>query len=191
MSDNLKKWEILSSEIVFDTKWFKIRKDKVLLPNGTIYGEYYVKERSDWAAIFGLTEDRELLLLRTYKHGSRSMVYELPSGSINEGEEPRDAIKRELLEETGFILDDADLIKVGMVLVDPTYVQANQHIFIGKNIKKMRHADKNPREIFQINFIPRNEILTFLLNNLNSFPESQIANILLSLDFLNKTNFLE
>jgi NADH pyrophosphatase NudC (nudix superfamily) len=91
-----KKWEVLESTYILKTEWFKIRKDTVKIPNGTIYPDYYVKERPDWVAIYGLTDSKEVILLRTYKHGSKSLIYELPSGSIDENETSEDAVKREL-----------------------------------------------------------------------------------------------
>lgn len=189
MKIELKKWELLSSEYVFSTKWFKIRKDKVRLPNGKIYTDYYVKERNDWALIFCLTEENQLILLRTYKHGSRSFIYECPSGSIEPGEDPEDAIIRELKEETGFSVERSNLFKLGSIPVDPVYVQAHLHIFVGIKAKKKYPKDNNPLEISEIHFLAANEIMNFIRDNLGSFPESQIAGIFLALDFLQRKNW--
>ncbi len=186
MKKELKKWDLLSSECVFSTKWFKIRKDKVRLPNGEIYSEYYVKERPDWALLFCLTEEDQVLLLRTYKHGSQSFVYECPAGSLEPGEVPTAGILRELKEETGFSVTTENLFKVGTVLVDPVYVQANLHIFLGVKAKKIYETDYDPKEIFDIHFLPQGEIIDFIHENMASFPESQIAGIFLALDFLKR-----
>jgi len=186
MKKEIIKWELLESEYVLTTKWFKIRKDKVRLPNGKIYTEYYVRERPDWVLIFCLTEDAQLILLRTYKHGSQCFVYELPSGSIEADENPHEAVLRELKEETGFTVDRADLFKVGSVLVDPVYTQAHLHIFVGIKAKKIKTVEYNPLEMFEIHFIPPVSVLDVIRGNMGAFPDSQIAGIFLALDFIER-----
>ncbi|MBF0607491.1 MAG: NUDIX hydrolase [Candidatus Magnetobacterium sp. LHC-1] len=182
------KWEILGSEYVFSTKWFKIRKDRVKLPDGQIYDEYYVKERRDWAAVFCLTDDDRIILTKTYKHGSQKIIYELPSGSIEDNETPAEGIIREIREEIGYHVDINGLKKIGVVLVDPTYVQARLHIFFSRDVKKVYTPEDNPLEIFEICLVNKADIRNLIWNNLESFPESQVACILLALDYMERSD---
>lgn len=184
--DDIGGWEILDSSYVFSTKWFKIRKDTVKLPCGTIVQDYYVKERSDWAAIFCMTSNLDVLLTKTYKHGSRSLIYELPSGSIDENESPKEAIIRELREETGYCAVDANIQKIGIMRVDPTYTQANQHLYLASDVTKVFEPENNPVEKRIIQLIPHTDILKFVWDHLEMFPESQVANIHLAVSYLNR-----
>lgn len=181
---NLTKWDILESEYVLETNWFKIRKDKVRLPDGTVYDEYYVKERNDWGALFCLTEDNRFILLETYKHGSQSLIYELPSGSIEAGETPEEGIRRELMEETGYRVKNNQLTQIGQLTVDPTYTQAKMFIFLADQVEKVAEPEPCPREIFKIHLVPLAAAEQFIFEKMGSFPESQVAAILLAKHFM-------
>ena len=65
---------------------------------------FHVIELPDWVTAIALTHDGNIVLVEEYRHGARQTVIELPSGmpSTGPGEPPVAAIKRELLEETGF-----------------------------------------------------------------------------------------
>ena len=52
--------------------------------------------------IVALTRDEHLVLVRQFRHGSRTVTLEIPGGLIDPGETPAQAAGRELLEETGF-----------------------------------------------------------------------------------------
>ena len=46
--------------------------------------------------------DGRVLLIRQYRHAARQFLWELVAGRIDEGESPRKAAARELIEETGY-----------------------------------------------------------------------------------------
>ena len=49
-----------------------------------------------------LKESSELVLIRQYRPPARGYIYEFPAGLIDKGEDPLQAAKRELREETGY-----------------------------------------------------------------------------------------
>ena len=57
---------------------------------------------SDFAVVVAVTEQGELVIERQYRHGIEKVIWELPAGAIEPGEDPQEAAKRELLEETGY-----------------------------------------------------------------------------------------
>ena len=52
--------------------------------------------------VVALTDSGEIILLRMFRFPVEDFVYELPGGSPNKGEALMDAVRRELLEETGY-----------------------------------------------------------------------------------------
>lgn len=61
-----------------------------------------VKRERPAGAVLALTPDRHVILARQYRPGPGRVLLELPGGFIEPGEQPVDAITRELLEETGY-----------------------------------------------------------------------------------------
>ena len=96
------KWQVLSSVYLLKTKWLTVRKDHVRIPSGAEMDDYYVLEYPDWINVIAITEDGKFVMERQYRHGTQTVDYELCAGTVEEGESPIDAAKRELLEETGY-----------------------------------------------------------------------------------------
>jgi ADP-ribose pyrophosphatase len=66
-------------------------------------------------------------LIREYKYAIGRRAWQLPSGSINEGEQPLRAGARELLEETGLIADT--WTPLGLIHPYLTNVASAVHLF--------------------------------------------------------------
>ena len=95
-------WQVKNSEYVLKDRWIKVRADSCLSPNGFPIDPYYVLEYPNWINVFGLTDNNDVLLVKQYRHGVGKTLIELPSGTIEENENPVETAKRELLEETGY-----------------------------------------------------------------------------------------
>ncbi|HEY0380827.1 MAG TPA: NUDIX hydrolase, partial [Candidatus Elarobacter sp.] len=124
----MRPWRIVSSEYRIDTKFLRLRADRVELPSGTIVDEYYVRESLGFCVIFALTADDDVLLVRQYKHGAAQIVTELPAGMIDADESPAACASRELAEETGYTGSPPEFVRT--FLADPTNATAHFHLFI-------------------------------------------------------------
>lgn len=90
----------LDSQRVWECRWYGVRKDRILLPDGS-EGEYNVVETPNAVWIVPVTAAGEVVLLRHYRYPLQRWIWELPAGSLAPGDSPLDAAQRELLEETG------------------------------------------------------------------------------------------
>ncbi|MGB3786653.1 MAG: NUDIX hydrolase [Phormidesmis sp.] len=106
----IQKWKTLSSKMVFDHRWYRLRQDKVALPNGEIVDDYFVSLRPDIATILPITAAEEVVFVRQYRHGIGQVLLELPAGTFETGEDPLVAAQRELREETGYSGNSWELI---------------------------------------------------------------------------------
>ena len=102
MADKDMKWKTLSQKYLIEKPWLTARVDKVQLPTGVIIDEYYVLEYPDWVNTIAITKDGKFVFVRQYRYALGKTVNELCAGVVEKGEDPMDAAKRELMEETGF-----------------------------------------------------------------------------------------
>jgi 8-oxo-dGTP pyrophosphatase MutT (NUDIX family) len=133
-------WQRLDRKTVYDSKFLKVYEDKVRLSNGKVIDDYTVVEKPSIVMIVATDTENNVIVLREYKYAADEMMLVLPAGHKKSDEEPVDAARRELLEETGFgggtfeevgILRDyptKDLHKVYVVRADGVSRQADtQH----------------------------------------------------------------
>ncbi|MDE7410537.1 MAG: NUDIX hydrolase [Paramuribaculum sp.] len=94
--------KVLSSEYLFKRPWLTARKDVLQLPDGRIVPEFYVLEYPSWVNVIAIDREGNFVMVRQWRHGLGILSTELCAGVVEEGEEPLQAAKRELWEETGY-----------------------------------------------------------------------------------------
>ncbi len=141
----LQKWQLLKSAIVFDHKWYKLRKDEVRLPNGAIVDDYFVSVRAEVAIVFPVTATNEVIMVRQYKHGAQEILLEFPGGVFNSNKEPAEAAAmRELQEETGYT--SSQITKLSTVFDNPTKDTNRIHLFLAQNVEKTKNQQLDATE---------------------------------------------
>jgi ADP-ribose pyrophosphatase len=94
-------WRTLQRSYLYRNPWCAFRVDEVMLPDGATI-EYGVLEGGGFASVVPITEGGKVVLVRQWRQPLSSFTLELPSGGVDEGEDPEAAAERELFEETGF-----------------------------------------------------------------------------------------
>lgn len=100
----------LKKETVYQGKKFAFCSDEVLLPNGESSRRDYIAHPGG-VTIAALDENNELYFVRQFRYPYGRVILELPAGTLEKGENPKDAGVRELKEETGAIC--SELISLG------------------------------------------------------------------------------
>ncbi len=128
-------WQEHSAETLLETRVFAVRSLRRTSPRDGNVHEFWVIDPPNWVNVVALTEDGQIVLIDQWRHGSRSVVLEIPGGMRDPGEDALTAAKRELLEETGYASDDWQWI--GEVLPNPA-IQSNRcATFLARNAKKV------------------------------------------------------
>jgi len=143
-------WNVVKSEIVIESPYFRLRCDQIELADGTRVGDYYVRESRGFAVVFAVTPDERVVLVRQYKHGIAQHVLELPAGGIDPGEDARAGAARELAEETGYASDPDDVRLVRTFIAEPTSSNSRFHVFIAHNAQPRTAPHLDPLEDIEI-----------------------------------------
>ncbi|HEX9995681.1 MAG TPA: HAD-IA family hydrolase [Abditibacterium sp.] len=94
-------WRTTGSRAIYDNPWISVREDQVIRPDGKrgIYGAVSMKNRA--IGVLPLHEDGTVTLVGQYRYTMNEYSWEIPEGGCPNDEEPIEAARRELWEETG------------------------------------------------------------------------------------------
>ncbi len=103
-SPTKKQPKVLSSKTVFQGRVFSVTSELVKEPEGIAVHREVVRHGGSVVilAVDGDPNDPRVLLERQYRHAAGKYLWELPAGSLDDGEDALAGGKRELLEETGY-----------------------------------------------------------------------------------------
>jgi 8-oxo-dGDP phosphatase len=94
-------YEVTRSQRKYDGAIIGVRVDTVELP-GRSQAQREVVEHPDSVAVVAVDGLNRVLLIRQYRHPAGKFLWELPAGLCDQaGEQPLEAARRELAEETG------------------------------------------------------------------------------------------
>lgn len=90
----------VSSEKIFDGRILHIRRDTVLLPDGSQAAREVV-DHPGGVCVLALDDENNALLVSQFRYPYEKVLREIPAGKLEYGEDPAKAAVRELKEETG------------------------------------------------------------------------------------------
>lgn len=161
--DDKMKWDVVKSEYLHRRPWLTVRQDAVRLPNGTVYDEYYVLEYPTWINVIALTADGKFVMVKQYRHGLGIVATELCAGVAEEGEQPIDAAKRELLEETGFGGGEWELNMV--ISANPGSQNNLSYSFIARGVERIADQHLDATEDIKVEILTEDEVWEMLVND--------------------------
>lgn len=127
--------------------------------NKTITREKILKGNNDGSAaiILPITEDKKIILAIEPRVFTKETVdIGLPAGYIESFENPIDAAKRELLEETGYESDD--FIYLGSYYQDQGCSSAYNYYYIARSCKKVRSQKLDKDEFIKYILVTSDEL---------------------------------
>jgi ADP-ribose pyrophosphatase len=129
--------ERLETTRLLDGKVFDVDRDKVLMPNGR-HVVVDVIRHAPSAVIAPIPEPGQIILIRQYRYAVNRWLWELPAGSVDEGETPEQAARRECHEEIGQVPDT--IVRLGSMFPTPGYCDEEMFFFRASGLAKPTEA---------------------------------------------------
>jgi len=156
------KYETLSTRLVYENKWLRLREDRIRRPDGND-GIYSVVEREDFAVIVPW-QDGHLTLVEQFRYPIGERTWELPQGTLEARHADTIALARaELQEETGLLA--RDIVPVGKLFQGAGYSNQAGHVFLATGLTQAdtRHDPEEQDMICRA--FPLAEIETMVADN--------------------------
>ena len=123
--------ETTNERRIFDGKIIRVHHDDVTLSNGKETKREIVSHPGG-VGIIGIDENDRILLVRQFRAPYKELVYEIPAGKLELGEDPFEAGKREFEEECGAVAEN--FFSLGQVYPTPGYCGEIIHLYCATGI---------------------------------------------------------
>lgn len=145
----------------------------------------------DWVSIM-VEKDGKLLVEKQFRYGANGFVEEFPCGMVEKDEDPLDAAKRELLEETGIDINKKDIIKLGQTNPNPAFMTNKMHYYY-VNLDYCsweQHSQKlDEHEKIELSWKDKCTFMFDLANDAHACGKTQVPAIALSMVKLYENSF--
>lgn len=148
----VRPWTVLGSQRLNGTPLFGFRRDRVVSPRTGKPHDVYVLEAPNWVNVIPVTATREVVLVRQWRHGIRDVTLEIPGGVIEAGDDPEEAARRELLEETGYGADS--WISLGYTFPNPAIQDNRCYTFVALDARPCADPCPDAMEDIQVVLYP-------------------------------------
>lgn len=126
-------FDVVRSEHVYDGAILSLRVDTVTMP-GDSTARREIVEHPGAVAVVAVDEAGNVILVRQYRHAVGERLWELPAGLLDvDGEPPRDAAARELLEEAG--VEATDWWELVHLVTSPGFSEERVQVFLAAGLK--------------------------------------------------------
>jgi ADP-ribose pyrophosphatase len=150
-------WRRRAARTLFESPWFKLRQDDVVLPSGEPI-TYTMIEHPGYSMVVPLLDDGRVLLEQIYRYTVQETVLECPSGCIEvEDESPEAAAHRELVEETGW---SAEHVRpLGSFFASNGISDERAHFFLATGLRETHVPRREATEQIELVFLPFDEAI--------------------------------
>lgn len=152
----MQPWPRIAEEMVYKGDRTMARRT-YRRPDGEEAG-YDVTLHGPVVSVLALTDDDQVILTRQFRPGPERVMVDMPSGFVDDGEDPAAAAARELAEETGY---EGTLSPVGRITPNG-YSTEVRHIFVARDCRQVRDQATAPDEHIEVFLVSIDELRRLL-----------------------------
>ena len=155
MNKEKNPWQILSQQVVYENPWIELTEFQVINPKGGkgIYGKVHYKHLA--VGVIPLDENLNTWLVGQYRFPLGQYSWEIAEGGGRIDEDPLDAAKRELMEETGLIAKS--WTKILTMHLSNSVSDELSVIYLARDLEEQMAAPEETEELL-IKKLPFNEV---------------------------------
>lgn len=141
-------FEIVNSKKIFSGKVIDLQVDEIRYKSTGNLGRREVAIHPGGSVVLPLHDNGKIILVSQYRYPMNEVVIELPAGKLDKGEDPFNAARRELKEETGF--ESNEIIKLGKIYSTPGFCTEVLHIYLAKTLIEGNHSREEGEESMKL-----------------------------------------
>ena len=150
-------WKTRSSKILLERPpWFDVLVEEVELPDGKVVLDYHQIRMPNYTSVFSVTREKKIMVMRCYRHAVGEVTLTMPGGMLEVEEDPIAGIKRELLEETGYIAHEWQ--SLGTFLGNSTRGCGTYHLFFASGAHQVQLPDSGDLEEMELLLWKRSDV---------------------------------
>ncbi len=151
--------KILRKEKLFEGKFTKLWGTIFLDKKGN-EGTWEWMDKKDFAMVLAITQDKKIVLIKNYRVPIEKYCIEFPAGLLDKpNENPEEAARRELLEETGYAGEN--FIPLESYASSVSALNNFAHPFVVVNAKKIAEPALEDSEDIEVIEVPCDELYSF------------------------------
>ena len=140
----MKPWQKIKEQTVYQGFRNIIRKT-FKLPHGQAV-DFDIIDVPSFVCIAALTKDEKVILVKQYRPGPERDMLSFPEGRVDPGEDNLSAVKRELLEETGYEAAQISFLKS----IPQAYANQTKYIYLATGCIKTQEQDLDEHEFIEV-----------------------------------------
>jgi len=158
----VEKWDKVESKQLADYRIFKSRQDTRRSPRTGEVHTFFVLESPDWMNVVPLTPQGNVVFIHQFRHGSESIMMEIPGGLVDQDEAPAETARRELLEETGYAADK--IVLIGTVSPNPAFLDNTCFTYLALGARKVQEPELEASEDIVVEEVPLEKVAGLIRN---------------------------
>ena len=154
----MQTWKTIKRETAFHhSKWLTVENHTIELPDGSTLTEWPWIITPDFINVIAITTEGRFLLFRQTKYAVDGIALAPVGGYLEPNENPLQAARRELLEETGY--EAPEWKSLGKYAVDGNHGVATAHFFLARGAHRVKDPASDDLEEQELVVLTRDEIL--------------------------------
>jgi ADP-ribose pyrophosphatase len=158
----MNRWRTLSRHTILShSKYLLVERHRVQLPDGQVIPDWPWVVAPDYVNVLPVTPEGRFLCFRQVKYALETTSLAPVGGYIDDGENPLEAARRELLEEAGSIA--ADWVDLGRYVVDGNRGFATAYLYMAREARQVAAPDADDLEEMEVVWLDETELETALV----------------------------